>query len=156
NRASFSASQCSMTWLLLALMMCEEASVRPLATSITIDVKAGSNVPAAVVKHMLDESRAIWKAAGVHLQWDLPSSRSIHNAIDVHLIVDDGDGGPRGREPALGWIVFDGSGIPEPVIHVSRQNGMEVFERIAPYRTQAYNVQEVMVGRALGRALAHE
>jgi hypothetical protein len=58
-------------------------------------------------------------------------------------------------EGALGWIPFTADG-PAPSIRLSRANA-EALIRRTPGVTDATIVQhEILIGRALGRALSHE
>lgn len=72
-------------------------------------------------------------------------------------IADDLPSGPSGE--ALGWIAFV-DGVPEPAVTVSRRRAMRVVEGAQwmgrALRFQLPALQNQMVERALGRALAHE
>jgi hypothetical protein len=74
----------------------------------------------------------------------------------VHVVFDDERGGVSQQDPALGWIVFDPSGVPEPLVHLSHQNVIQMVDAIDAYRNRPTSYKELLVARGLGRALAHE
>jgi hypothetical protein len=39
----------------------------------------------------------------------------------VHVILDDERGRVIQQDQALGWIMFDPSGVPEPLVHLSHR-----------------------------------
>lgn len=56
----------------------------------------------------------------------------------------------------LGWIRFTAPDAPESQIHLSRANAEDLMERTASLRDARAIQHEILLARALGRALAHE
>jgi len=56
----------------------------------------------------------------------------------------------------LGWILFIAPDAPEPIIHLSRGNALNLMAITLGIREMPLVLQDSLIGRALGRALAHE
>lgn len=129
----------------------EFLSVPPL----DVDVLAPDDMQPSLVARLLDEASSVWGQVGVRFAWHVGDSPS----SPVRVIVAD-EIRSAGPDLPIGWIVFDGPGVPEPQIHVSRANGLRLLQATpgvgGRFATMPRREVEVLMGRALGRALAHE
>jgi hypothetical protein len=125
--------------------------------SLTLVVAATPDVSGAIVSGALNEASAIWKAAGVTLEWHLSNGSSMASepAI-VHVILDDARASVSGGDLPLGWINFNSSGVPDGIVHLSYRNVLQLIDATDAYRNRPASYKELLAARALGRALAHE
>ena len=139
------------------------------APPVVVNVVAGPSVSATLVTRLLDEASAIWRPTGVEIAWRriapevLPYvSLGAVGPSQSTLRVDIGDdpGVTRDARTPLGWIVFDSEHDPQPEIYLSYPNAKELM---ASARGVVGNIEqmppaqrEILLGRAMGRALAHE
>jgi len=124
---------------------------------LRITYAVARTVSPTLVRRMLDEADALWRPAGITFEWEpFESSRP---AASLQIVVEDVRAPSAEAALRLGWILF-ARNVPEPVLHISyanvvallgesgdvvgRASGMPIFER------------ETYLGRAMGRALAHE
>ena len=127
------------------------------AASLTLIVAATPDVSSAIVSGALNEAAAIWKAAGVTLEWHLPNGSSrASDPPTVHVTLDDARGSVSGGDLALGWINFNSSGVPDGIVHLSYRNVLQLIDATDAYRNRPASYKELLAARALGRALAHE
>ena len=139
------------------------------APPLLVNVVAGPNVSATLVTRLLDEASAIWRPGGLQIVWRrvapevLPySSREAGPSQASTLRVDIGDdpGLARDARTPLGWIVFDSEHEPRPAIYLSHANAKELMALARPVvgimEQMPPAQREVLLARALGRALAHE
>ena len=129
------------------------ATLAALVITLTIQ----PDVPLGVVDHALVEVDAIWRPIGVSTIWNRAVSRapaSLHVVIGTARGLDKGD-----ADPPLGWIVFE-AGQPQPEIYMSYPNAVALLARssgvIGSVPTMPIVQRETYLGRAMGRALAHE
>jgi hypothetical protein len=125
----------------------------PIIVGVTVTAKASPRLITA----MLAEATGIWSAVGVTFVWQrppstLPSRLSITVGDARGTIIDGG--------LPVGWIRFVAPEIPERDIYVSLANARALLEQYS-HLTEARRVvmmtgEDVLLGRALGRALAHE
>ena len=140
------------------------------APPVVVNVVAGPSVAATLVTRLLDEASAIWRPSGLEILWRrvapevLPYARprEAGPSPSSTLRVDIGDdpGVTRDARTPLGWIVFDGEHEPQPAIYLSYTNAkglmasargvVGVIEQMPPAQ------REILLARAMGRALAHE
>jgi hypothetical protein len=145
------------------------SSIPPMA----ITVASAATMSPTLVAQVLAETEAVWRAAGLTLVWRrssgaTPRARVIEPApceTATLRVVIGNERGPeadarRDNATALGWIMFDDPTTPEPEIYVS-------YENVLAYMTGATAVvglidrmtiaqREMLLARAMGRALAHE
>ena len=118
---------------------------------------AAPGISNAIVSGALNEATAIWSAAGLTLQWRVSNRAPV--AIEpstVRIILDDARGTASGGDLPIGWITFGPSGMPAPLLHLSRWNANQLLETAAAYRDRPSSYKDLLLARALGRALAHE
>jgi hypothetical protein len=128
---------------------------------ITINVYATRGISPHLVKETLDEAGAVWHDAGITLAWRVvPGGRPEYSATPHVVINDDAGRTPRGGHTPIGWVEFHRPDEPDQEIHVSRGNGMKLLRGAAGLGRSADRMPpsevNVLLGRMLGRALAHE
>jgi hypothetical protein len=78
-----------------------------------------------------------------------------------HIVINDeaGPKTPEGQTP-IGWVGFHRPDDPDQEIHVSTANGMKLLRQAAepgrPIESMPRTAVENLLGRMMGRALAHE
>jgi len=120
-----------------------------------IEVFAEPGVTDALLRRICAETDAIWGAAGITLDWQ--RGRQNDHSTSQHLMVTIDDSrttAPEARQ-ALGWIAFTPEG-PNPSIHLSLASTEDLLRGVTTISNMTIAGHEMMVGRALGRALAHE
>jgi hypothetical protein len=123
----------------------------------SVSVRTETNLPRALVDETLEEAAAIWRAADVTFSWKIGDGGGSLSALRVTIGDSRGPGSQRGL--AIGWIVFDGRGMPTPDIYLSYLNAMELTreeEGVAAISRMTQVELRTQLARMLGRALAHE
>jgi hypothetical protein len=135
-----------------------------------INVATAPNIPATVVARMLEETDAIWRGTGFTFLWQhaarevVPYARTSETGPYVpstlRVVVGNDPGTSFDGKLPLGWIVFDDATTPEQEIHVSYSNAQQFMVGargiVGIVAEMPINQHEWLVGRAMGRALAHE
>ena len=160
-----------------ALLSASALAARPFVPSMRADVTVAPDISPSLVTHVLEETSAIWATAGIFVAWNLtPSIKEVgHSQTAVagrgsvpvgwppRLRITIGDwagmAGPDPNVKALGWIVFE-AGAPQQEIYLSHANAVALFEGSTGVVSRAASMtlaeRETLLGRAMGRALAHE
>jgi hypothetical protein len=121
---------------------------------ISIGVFAARDIDQSVLNRILDEAQAIWEPAGITFDWHrIPSERG-SATWQLTVTIDDQRRGFLEWQGALGWIPFTPSG-PAPSIHLSRAAAEAMISGTAGVNGTILG-HEILLGRALGRALSHE
>jgi hypothetical protein len=145
---------------LISMLSCtpNDLTTRTAASSsLTLVVSAIPDISHWVVRGALNETTAIWRAAGVTIAWHPSNGSSFaSDPSTVRVILDEARGSVSGQDLPLGWISFSSSGVPDGTVHLSYHNVLQLIEATAAYRHQPTGYQELLAARALGRALAHE
>jgi hypothetical protein len=134
---------------------------------MVVAVSAAPEVPASVVTRMLEETDAIWRAAGFRFVWQRTSwavaevgAPGPYHPATLHVVVGESRGVLRDQRMPLGWIVFDDERQPEQEIYVSHANALALMEAARPVvgivQQMPVAQREILLARAMGRALAHE
>ena len=120
--------------------------------------------PAAERTAMLHEADAIWRAHGVAIVALAPEQSVAPPAADVRLVVAL-DRTPRrpaapGRSQRLGAILFDHENVPATTLTIEVGAVEATIARTRwggrPFDQWPHAWRDTLVGRALGRVLAHE
>jgi len=122
---------------------------------IPIVLLVRSDTNQALLDRICAETDAIWEAAGVTFDWQ--RRRQNDDSTSKHLVVTIDDSrtpAPYARQ-ALGWITFTPEG-PSHSIHLSLASTEDLLRGVTTISNMTIAGHEMMVGRALGRALAHE
>lgn len=144
------------------------AAAPPPMPPMIVHVAAAANIPASLVTKLLDEADAIWRGTGVTFLWqrashDVSAARramaSPFGPPTLRLVIGDEPGVARDGGLALGWIVFEDQ-RPDQEIYVSYANARALLRQsigVVGHPDSMPQLQrETLLGRAMGRALAHE
>jgi len=136
---------------------------------VTVDVTV--DLPPVVVSIAQHEADAIWQPTGVTFIWrrapraNAPASVNPADPcppppLGLRVVIGDNLGHAPADRVALGWIVFEADGAPAHEIYVSHRTALEFMISTRgvsrPLAQMPTAEQNMMVGRAMGRALAHE
>jgi hypothetical protein len=114
-------------------------------------------VSPTLVKKMLSEADALWRPAGITFAWE-PFEDGRPAATLLITVEDFREPSPEGTL-RLGWLLFDSNG-PARVLHVSYANASTLLEEssevVGNPNRMPISERETYLGRAMGRALAHE
>jgi len=128
-----------------------------VASSLALVVVATPDISNRIVTGALKEAAAIWSAAAVTLEWRVSTELSMTSeSSTMQVILDEASGSVSDQDLPLGWISFSSSGVPERVVHLSHRNASQLVDRADAYRNRPTSYKELLMARALGRALAHE
>jgi hypothetical protein len=144
----------ALTFVALA---CGAAPVHLAPPPLPIRLTFAAYISPSPLRRLLDEADAVWRPSGVTFAWDTESRGSAPAAL--RIVVDDERGAASGGLPPLGWITFDAGDTPGRLIHLSFANAVALLDEssVLGDRTRMPIAQrETYLGRALGRALAHE
>ena len=129
--------------------------VNPSTPRIVVNVSAAPNVPSSVVAQALAEVDAIFRITGFACVW----RRDNTPFATLQVVLGNDTGLTRGTSTPLGWIRFD-DGRPDESIYVSYANAERYLEESRLITGSPLNMtvfeRELLLGRATGRALAHE
>jgi len=131
--------------------------IAAIAVALTVNVSAASDISPTLVSRALAETDAIWRAAGVEFIWQ--RATAVARPAALHVVIGDEVRPVREGALALGWIYFDES-TPGHRIYVSYANVQQLMLEsrgvIGSQDRMPIFEREVLLSRALGRALAHE
>jgi hypothetical protein len=126
---------------------------------ITVQVSVAPDVPPSLVSRLLGEASEIWGAGGFSFVWHIAAQKVVPNTLRVVIGDKQGNSRDSNRTP-LGWIVFDDDHSPVPEIYLSRKNATALMYAARPVIGVVDHMpivqRELLLARALGRALAHE
>jgi hypothetical protein len=145
-----------------ALLASAALTTRPLVTTppLVVGVTVVSDISAAQVTRVLQEAADIWHAAGVDIVWQRHNV-TVAAKPSVRVTIGNwrGAGMSEDKSMPLGWIVFT-DGAPEHEIYVSYTNAVVLLDEsranISPSNQMPRAERDTMLGRAMGRAMAHE
>jgi len=146
-----------MIWLVLMSIVSCRSSAPIFPSSLTLVVAATPGISNAIVKAAIEEAAAIWSSVGVTLVRRASTGSSL--AIEppaIQVVLDDERGRAPDQDLPLGWINFTPTGAPEPIVHLSFRNVTLLVDTMDAYRNRPASYKELLMARALGRALAHE
>ena len=135
-----------------------------------VNVKAAPDLSPSLLARVLAETDAIWRRAGVTFVWQraarevVPYSRASETGPYVpntlRLIIGDNRGAGRDGGLPLGWILFDDVATPEQEIYLSHTNALQMMAEargvVGTIEQMPILQREMLLARAMGRALAHE
>ena len=104
---------------------------------------------------VFDEANAIWRPTEIAFDWHRIAPQDIAAAWQMTVTIDDERKGFAEQHGALGWILFTADG-PAPSIGLSRANAEALIPRTPGVTGATIVGHEILIGRALGRALSHE
>jgi hypothetical protein len=119
-------------------------------------VSIARGISPALVTRILDEVDHIWRGTGFTFVWQ----RDAGLPAALHVSIGDERGVPVDGQTTLGWIHFDERSVPDPEIHVSYVNALDLLAHSSGVVGVAASMpaaeRDMLLGRAMGRALAHE
>jgi hypothetical protein len=131
---------------------------------LMLGVHVAQDISEKAVAIALDEAAAIWRGPGVTVVWEIDGAGAVGapplgSCIRMTVVIENDTRGARFSPMPLGWIAFDEFGDPAREIHLSYANAVALVEEW--YGTTVANQmtlfeRDILIGRALGRALAHE
>ena len=127
----------------------------PAPPPIVVNVSVAENVPASLVAVTVAETEAIFKSAGISFIWRYgPPSLTM-----LTVAIGNQRGMPKDSVMPLGWIVFE-DGRPDQQIYLSYANAhqflLDARSVVGTVTNMPRAEREAMIGRTMGRALAHE
>jgi len=142
------------------------SSIPPMAVNVTV----AANVSPALVTRLLAETDAVWRASGFTFVWRMtPRELVPHESVSeagpymptrLHVVIGNDTGAAQGDRIQLGWIVFDGEHTPEQQIYLSYENAQRYLAASRDVVGLIANMPTIqrltLMGRVMGRALAHE
>lgn len=126
----------------------------PVVSLLILTIVAPPGVNASVINRMMAEANAIWAPAGLMLAWNRATPDDDIRGYRIAVTIDLARPKETGTDVAVGWIVFK-AGSPQPSIHLS-EGAAEALMDFEPDRNGTRIEHEMLLGRALGRALSHE
>jgi len=144
----------------VALITSSALTARPLTNvpPLVIDVIVATDISPSLVERVLAEAGDIWRAAGLTIIW----KRDGRVSSALRLTIGHWANRVRRDETSLplGWIVFDDDGAPQHAIYVSYTNAHALMDQSRGITGASDKMpraeSETLLGRAMGRALAHE
>jgi hypothetical protein len=108
----------------------------------------------SLVQRVCAEASAIWESAGIALACHRVGSEAEAGDWPLGITIDDRRASVESRG-ALGWITFIAN-HPDRVIHLSRACADDLARSTPGLIDVTVSTHETLIGRALGRTLAHE
>ena len=147
-----------------------DSTSSPAPPPVVVTVFSAAGVPAKLVSGLLAETSAIWRTSGVEFVWQravqeiVPYARLAetgpYQSSTLRVVIGDQRGSSRDRTMPLGWIVFDDEHDPQREIYLSYANARSLLESargvVGVIEQMPHAQREILLGRAMGRALAHE
>ena len=131
-------------------------STTPIAlTPIAIAVAAPADLSPSLLDRIFGEAEAIWEPAGVTFEWHRMASTEGRRDSQLTVTIESPRDSIHGLEAPLGWISFV-AGAPDRWIHLSQASVEELIRRTPTALDTTLGAHERLIGRALGRAFAHE
>jgi len=131
--------------------------ITAIAVALTINVSAASDISSTLVTRALNETNSIWRAVGVEFVWR--RGPGPHPPAALTVVIGHELRPVREGALALGWIFFDAS-TPGQRLYISYANVLQLMRESAgvtgPQDRMPIFEREVLLSRAMGRALAHE
>jgi len=124
-------------------------------SSIQVALFAPVDINDSLVSRICFEAEAIWRSAGITFEWHRVTSIETAHTMWLDVAIDEDRDDTDEGQAALGWIPFTSSG-PLRSIHLSRSNAEALLRRTPGVEDKTISTHEMLLGRALGRALSHE
>ena len=142
----------------------EPAAQRPTdLPTVTISVHSAPAISPVIIDRTLEEASAIWRPTGVTFKWQ--KAAAVQAEADPpqptrpRVLIDDSRGTPRGASAPMGWVKFVDD-EPDGDIHISHANAERFVLSVGGVGGSARRMTPaerfLLLGRTLGRALAHE
>ena len=142
----------------------EPAAQRPAdLPTVTISVHSAPPISPVIIDRTLEEASAIWRPTGVTFKWQkaaaVQADANPPRPTRPRVLIDDKRGTPRGAASPIGWVNFVDD-EPDGDIHISHVNAERFVLSVGGIDGSARRMTPaerfLLLGRTLGRALAHE
>jgi len=123
-----------------------------------IAVSFSASISPTLVQQTIMEADAVWRDTGIRFIW----RRADHDHLpaDLYVMVSDTPRPSLRRLLVLGWITVNEDHRLTPYIRLSYANAVGVLDESREQLLGRHNMpvvtREMYLGRAMGRALAHE
>jgi hypothetical protein len=121
---------------------------------IPVALFAAEDVSDSLVQRICAETEAIWAPAGITFVWHRLKSTDDRKAWPLDVTIDDQQTS-QAPDGALGWLRFTPDG-PDRSIHLSRVTAEGLLRAMPGASNFTIATHDTLIGRTLGRALAHE
>ena len=144
-----------------ALLLSSALAAPPTVTPppLVIGVTVAVDISPTLIPRVLAEAESIWRTAGVVIVWEREGGIEMHAPM-LRVWIGGAKGlGSQEQAMPLGWIGFDEDGTPTRNIYVSHTNALTLLNMTESERSPSRMPRaelETLLGRAMGRALAHE
>jgi hypothetical protein len=154
---------------LLSAPVLESAPFPSTPPTMIVTVAVVPAISPSLAARVLTEAGDIWQAAGFMLMWERQTAATTVSAASgpvarpsaLHVTIGD-ERGTRSKDPyvvPLGWIMFEAES-PQQEIYLSHANATMLLSAsegvVGRISTLTITERETLLGRAMGRALAHE
>ena len=129
--------------------------LRPLGRPMPVAVFAPLEIRDSLVNRICAEAEASWRPAGLTFECYRVTSADTVRPWWLKVTIDERRQDMPEGQMALGWIPFTPDG-PKPSIHLSRASTEDLLLRTPGLDNGVVLTHELLLGRALGRALSHE
>jgi hypothetical protein len=157
-------------------------SMPPMAVS----VRTEADLPPKILSIMLGETEAIWRGTGIQFIWegeaasehtargdaargdtmqkDASRARSLppplHRLGMLRVVIGHDTRSAQGLHLPLGWIKFENPTTPDHEIYLSYDNAVALLRQSSDVVGRLDSMprlkRDTLIGRAMGRAFAHE
>lgn len=147
----------------LALSIAAPSPMPPMIVNVTVAAK----VSPELLTRITDEADAIWRGTGITFLWQHGARPTLSprratpsfGPPTLRLVIGAEHGVLREGQIALGWIAFEDD-RPEQEIYLSYANATALLGEssgvVGEVSGMPLLMRETLLGRAMGRALAHE
>jgi len=157
--SSFIPSE-NLLMIVLCVMYLLWLSGEPTVPAIPVEVVVADGITDSLAHRICAEAETIWRPAGLTFDWHItfdrhrikPADAPHHSAVSITIGNGRSEVNPDG---ALGWITFTAD-RPSHSIYLSRATAEAMLDHTPGLSIATFTAQEILIGRALGRALAHE
>ena len=137
---------------------------------IIVSVTTAADMSPALIARVFKETDGIWRPSGISFLWRRITREAVaferagetgpYVPNTLRLNIGNASGQPRDGRVPLGWIVFDDVTTPQQEIYVSYANAQAVMAEsrgvVGVIAEMPIMQREMLLARAMGRALAHE
>ncbi len=133
---------------------CEE-----LSQSVQLRLVSDLPLSAEIERRIKLEVDNIWEPQGIAVEWAEEHTKNL--ATVIYVVVRRGTAPGSRRARVAGWIRFGTSGEPSNLIEASYETILDKVKKAKQaagwrFTESAEGLHDVVVGRAIGRVVAHE
>jgi hypothetical protein len=143
-----------LTTIAVCLATLAPVTARAPLVPFCVDVVAPRDVTDSLVTRICAEAERIWAPTGVRLECRRGVWRDEAERPALVVTIDDREAPADGAD-AIGWLTFTSDG-PSSLIHLLRSAAEHLLRNTPGLNDATIASHETLIGRALGRTLAHE